>query len=106
MLGAAVPLDAARAEEMGLVDLVCEDGEELEQAAWRFLAPFLRHTTEALRSIKIGVAAGDDLEWDRARDVETDAFRLTWGSEANKHALATAKEKIAKGAGGTGGGKK
>jgi hypothetical protein len=32
----------------------------------------------------MGVAAADDLAWDAARDVETEAFRLTWGSEANK----------------------
>lgn len=95
LLGAAVPLDAEGALEAGFVDLLCEDGEELQHAAWRLLAPFLRHTTEALRSIKLGVAAADDLEWDRARDVETDAFRITWGSDANKHALQTAKEKIA-----------
>lgn len=95
LLGGALPLDAAAAEEAGFVDLVCEEGEDLEHAAWRLLYPFLRHTTEALRSIKMGVAAADDLEWDRARDVETDAFRLTWGSEANKHALQSARARIA-----------
>lgn len=90
-----MPLDAAQAEAAGFADLVCEEGEELEHATWRLLHPFLRHTTEALRSIKMGVAAADDLGWDAARDVETDAFRLTWGSEANKHALKTARERIA-----------
>ena len=94
LLGAALPLDAAQAEAAGFADLVCEEGEELEHATWRLLHPFLRHTTEALRSIKMGVAAADDLGWDAARDVETDAFRLTWGSEANKHALQTARDRI------------
>jgi len=49
--------------------------------------------TEALRAIKVGVAA-EDLGWEQAREVETFAFRTTWGSPANKHALATAKKKI------------
>lgn len=101
LLGAALPLDAAQAEAAGFADLVCEEGEELEHATWRLLHPFLRHTTEALRSIKMGVAAADDLGWDAARDVETDAFRLTWGSDANKHALQTARERIASASSGT-----
>eukprot|EP00624_Nannochloropsis_granulata_P005885 evm.model.NODE_41946_length_18123_cov_25.350328.4 len=49
--------------------------------------------TEALRAIKVGVAA-EDLGWEQAREVETYAFRTTWGSPANKHALATAKKRI------------
>ena len=96
LLGTATPIDAPTAKDMGLVDLICdEDGEDIQQATWKFLMPFLRHTTESLRAIKLGVAGADDLMWDKAREVETEAFKSTWGSPANIHALTTAKEKIA-----------
>ena len=91
-------MDAFAAQGMGLVDVVCDEegsSDVLEKAAWKFLSPFLRHTSESLRAIKTGVAAAEDLPWDRAMEVETLAFRSTWGSPANKHALATAKDKIA-----------
>ncbi|EWM21937.1 enoyl- hydratase domain-containing protein 1 [Nannochloropsis gaditana] len=94
VLGTALPLDARTAKGMGLVDVVCDEEVDVQHAAWEFLVPFLRHTTESLRAIKYGVAA-EDLTWDRAREVELGAFQTTWGSAANKHALATAKERIA-----------
>ncbi|GAB5032775.1 ethylmalonyl-decarboxylase isoform x2 [Nannochloropsis oceanica] len=93
LLGAAPSLDAATALEIRLVDKICDEHTDVQLAAWEFLSPFLRHTTEALRAIKVGVAA-EDLGWEQAREVETFAFRTTWGSPANKHALATAKKKI------------
>jgi enoyl-CoA hydratase/carnithine racemase len=43
-----MPLDAERAQAMGFADFVCEEGEDLEHAAWRLLlTSFLRHTTGA-----------------------------------------------------------
>ncbi len=45
LLGAALPLDASTALEMGLVDKVCDEETDVHLAAWEFLAPFLRHTT-------------------------------------------------------------
>ena len=53
--------------------------------------------TESLRAIKLAVAGAEDLLWEQAREVESSAFKGTWGSPDNLHALETAVKKTSAG---------
>lgn len=49
---------------------------------------------ESLRAIKYSIAAADDLPFHEAREVETNAFKLVWGSPAMQHAVEAAVQAL------------
>jgi enoyl-CoA hydratase len=74
LLARAELLAADEARQLGLVDEVAQEGEALDEAVERFMAPILAQKPQVLRAFKAVVRS-------RSAEVETERFVETWVHE-------------------------
>ncbi len=79
LLAAGELLDAAGAQDLGLVDEVVAPGEPLQALIDRFIAPFLRQAPQVLRGFKaLAAAIRKGLPGAEIREIETRHLIETW----------------------------
>lgn len=78
LLAESEVLSASAAYSMGLIDAVCADDEPLADLVARFAQPFTRREPHVIRAIRQVASAHRNVQRDKVRSVERDAFVATW----------------------------
>lgn len=90
----AKPLSAHEAHRIGLIDMVAEEGEKLENCVARFIEPLLRQSSQVIRAYKaMASAARQGLPPDERRAIERDWFIRTWTHGDHWSAVEAAMKK-------------
>jgi enoyl-CoA hydratase len=78
VLAEAKVLAPHEAQEYGLVDEVCDEGQTLDALVARFVQPFAERSPHVIRGIKQLANAHRRAACQAMRDAERDAFAATW----------------------------
>ena len=88
LLATSTKLMSADASRIGLVDHLCSSRDLLVSDALQHFQPYLVNFPKSVCALKTVVTAADSsLHYDGICDIETEQFRLRWGSDDNKKAI-------------------
>jgi enoyl-CoA hydratase len=92
LLSTSARLEAARAQDLGLVDWVCAPGQPLQAALTNFLQPYLARSRDVLVGIKAQSSANRRRRHAELAAAEEDHFVRTWTHADHWAAVAASKK--------------
>lgn len=90
VLSGALPLDAARALSLGMVEEVLRASDEASclQEARAWLGQFTQGPPQVIRALKRSVSSSRELCLEEALQMEKELVGTVWGGPANREAIA------------------
>jgi enoyl-CoA hydratase len=95
ILATSARLEAARAQDLGLIDWVCAPGQPLDACTATFLEPYLARSRDVLAGFKAPIAAQRRRVHAELAPVEEEQFVRTWTHADHWAAVAKAAQKRA-----------
>ena len=80
LLLSARRIRAAEALELGLINYLCAESENLDDGLSKFIKPYLQRSAEVLRGFKSLASTERRTAHERLRDIEQDRFVAAWTS--------------------------